>query len=88
MTLSYPQSLNPVPFILGEDIIGMEGAELSNLIGRGERVCFMGDMNIEERFPDVHSWIIEKNQLVANMDVLVRARNFKMRVYLYDPNVP
>ena len=75
-------------FYLEEEAIGMEGLEVSHLVGHGERVWFVEDMNVEQRFPDLHSWILGKTQLVANIDVHVRARNFKMRIYLYDPPEP
>ncbi len=55
-------------------------AELSDA-----RVWFVEDMNVEERWPSVHAWILKNAKLQANLDVYVLARNFKMRVYLYDP---
>ncbi len=75
-------------YYLGEETIGVEDLELSQLLEHGGRVWFVEDMNVEQRFPDVHNWIVEKTQLIANMDVHVRARNFMMRVYLYDPGAP
>jgi hypothetical protein len=72
-------------YYLQEKTIGLQGLDLSRIEGNGSRVWFVEDMNVEELFPQVHDWVEQNAQLVANLDVHVRARNFKMRVYLYDP---
>jgi mannosyltransferase len=49
------------------------------------RVWIVEDMNVAELHPQVLAWLKEKTVEKANFDVNVQARNFKMRVYLYDP---
>jgi 4-amino-4-deoxy-L-arabinose transferase-like glycosyltransferase len=54
-------------------------------IEQSGRVWFIEDMNISELHPRVLEWILANARLEANFDVHAYARNFKMRVYLYDP---
>jgi hypothetical protein len=49
------------------------------------RVWIVEDMVMDELYPQKARWVKENAQLMANFDVVVQARNFKMRVYLYDP---
>jgi hypothetical protein len=72
-------------YYLEEPIIGMEALELSRIDTLGDRVWFVEDMNVEPKWPQVSVWLQENAELVANLDVHVRARNFKMRVYRYEP---
>jgi len=73
-------------YYLQEKTISMDGLDLSRIEGNEGRVWFVEDMNVEELAPQVHDWIEENAQLVANLDVHAHARNFKMRIYLYDPD--
>ena len=66
-------------------VMTMNGLDKQDLDGIVQRTWFVQDMNVEERYPDVLRWIDANAQLMANFDVHVRARIFKMRVYLYDP---
>lgn len=50
-----------------------------------QRIWFIEDMNLGEKNPRALQWILNHTELKANFDVHVRARNFKMRVYLYEP---
>jgi uncharacterized membrane protein len=49
------------------------------------RVWIIEDLNIAELQPQIIPWLRENTVEKANFDVNVQARNFKMRVYLYDP---
>ena len=51
----------------------------------GGRIWFIEDNNLGEKLPDKLKWVQDNTELIANFDVRVRARNFKMRVYLFDP---
>lgn len=75
-------------YYLQEETFSMEGVDLTRLREAEGRVWFVEDMNVEAKFPQVYEWMLENSELVANMDVHVRARNFKMRVYIYDPAKP
>ena len=59
--------------------------DLASIEKNKNRVWFVEDMVAQQIFPDVHNWLRENTQQVANLDVHIQARNFKMRVYLYDP---
>jgi hypothetical protein len=49
------------------------------------RVWIIEDMNVAELQPELLPWLEDHAVEQANFDVHVQARNFKMRVYLYDP---
>jgi hypothetical protein len=49
------------------------------------RVWIIEDLNVAELQPQIIPWLRENTVEKANFDVNVQARNFKMRVYLYDP---
>jgi mannosyltransferase len=49
------------------------------------RVWIVEDMVFAEIYPQKARWVEEHTRLMANFDVIVHARNFKMRVYLLDP---
>ena len=49
------------------------------------RLWFIVDNNLEDKLPAVQNWVEQNSELIANYDVNIRARTFKMRVYLYDP---
>ena len=75
-------------YYLQETVSGMENLDLVQIEQNGDRVWFVEDMNVEERWPHVHTWLEKNSRLITNLDVHIRARNFKMRVYLYDPTHP
>jgi hypothetical protein len=54
-------------------------------IENGGRAWFVVDLTTEELNPKHLAWIEKNAQHIANFDVALRGRNFKMRVYLYDP---
>jgi mannosyltransferase len=49
------------------------------------RAWILEDMNVQEMLPGKLEWLRENARQVADFDVHVQARNFKMRVYLYTP---
>jgi 4-amino-4-deoxy-L-arabinose transferase-like glycosyltransferase len=71
-------------YYLQEDTINMSRVDLADIKETGKRVWFVEDMNVQWKFPGVLAWIEKNTFPVANFDVSVRARTFKMRIYLYD----
>jgi len=72
-------------YYLQDETIGWGSLDLARIEETGDRVWFVEDMVAQEESPSVHDWLEKNAQLVANLDVHVQARNFKMRVYLYEP---
>jgi hypothetical protein len=68
--------------------IPMETIEPDTIGKMNQRIWFVEDMNVLEKWPETHMWITTNANLMATFDVVVQARNFKMRVYLYDPTNP
>ncbi len=75
-------------FYLEESISGMASLDLADLEANPERVWIVEDMNVQDLYPGVLSWMQANTHEVANFDVHVQARKFKMRVHLYDPQNP
>ena len=65
--------------------VGLRYFDLTSLESSNERVWFIEDMVTEQKFPHVHHWLTNHTQLIGIFDTVVQARNFTMRVYLYDP---
>jgi hypothetical protein len=72
-------------YYLGQRTFSLGNFDESALKRKNRRAWFVTDMNTEELYPQQLSWIEEHTRQVANFDVAVRGRTFKMRVYLYDP---
>lgn len=74
-------------YYTGEETENYFRFDTQNLPNNGERIWFVEDNNLGEKIEiaDKLRWVQANADLVANFDVHVRARNFKMRVYLYDP---
>ena len=53
-----------------------------------QRYWFVEDNNLGEKDPEILDWVKKNSDLISNNDVAVRARTFKMRIYLYDPAEP
>jgi hypothetical protein len=49
------------------------------------RIWFVEDMTVSEVYPEMLNWVEAHAHQVANFDVSVQARNFKMRVHLFEP---
>lgn len=72
-------------YYLEETTAGIESFDLNALDGSENRVWFVEDNNVGLKSPEKLNWIEANAKLLANFDVDVRARKFKMRVYLFDP---
>ncbi len=72
-------------YYLQEQTVGMSRLDPAIFETNPQRVWFVVDLNVPEKYPSLNRWIMDNTRLRANMDVHVRARNFMMRVYLYDP---
>lgn len=72
-------------YYLGSETMGWRNLALSSIEEGGERVWFVEDNVAYQAFPHVHRWLEQNAQLVAVLDVHFLARNFRMRVYLYEP---
>ncbi|MFC1975507.1 glycosyltransferase family 39 protein [Chloroflexota bacterium] len=72
-------------YYLQDKTMSFRSVDLASIEEGERRVWFVEDMVAQQIFPDVHNWLKANTQQVANLDVHIQARNFKMRVYLYDP---
>lgn len=72
-------------YYLQENVARMSRVKLDKVENRGHRIWLVEDMTVAEKYPAVYAWMTANSRLIANMDVHVNARNFKMRVYLYEP---
>jgi mannosyltransferase len=59
--------------------------DIDNIKESGVKVWIVDDWGAKDINPDTIRWVEENTGLVAIYDVWVEARNFSMRVYLYDP---
>ena len=76
-------------YYMGEKTLPINWVDFESLKAEGARFWFVEDMNIQTKYPpEILSWIWQNSHLEGIFDVPVRARNFRMRVYLYEPNVP
>ncbi|HJW90473.1 MAG TPA: glycosyltransferase family 39 protein [Anaerolineales bacterium] len=73
-------------YYLKKPTIDINAINVEELPNQGERVWFVEDMNLGDKTPKTLRWIKANTTLMANFDVHVRARNFIMRIYLFDPN--
>jgi hypothetical protein len=65
-------------------IEGVFRFDTTNIPSDKGRIWFIEDNNLGEKLPDKLRWVQDNAELIANFDVHVRARNYKMRVYLLD----
>ena len=72
-------------YYLSEDSIPFARLSLVDVEGQEHRVWFVEDMASLQKYPEVHEWLVHKARLVSVHDVTFQARNFSMRVYIYDP---
>ncbi|MCJ7535286.1 MAG: glycosyltransferase family 39 protein [Anaerolineales bacterium] len=76
-------------YYLDEDITyHYSSLDYDNLPDTDNRYWFIVDNNLGDKYPELLRWVTGNSDLIANYDVNVRARNFQMRIYLYDPVVP
>jgi uncharacterized membrane protein len=71
-----------------DETIHFRALDYENLAAEEGRFWFIEDNNLGEKMPKIYRWVEQNSELITNLDVHVRARNFKMRVYLYDPAGP
>lgn len=71
-------------FYIGEPTQNYIRFDTENLPEDGGRIWFVEDNNLGEKIVDKLRWVETNSEMIANFDVHVRARNFKMRVYLLD----
>lgn len=72
-------------YYLDDDVSGMAYLDMSDLDEIASRTWFVEDMTVAQKYPLVHRWLGQNARLVSEFDVQVRARNFEMNVYLYEP---
>jgi hypothetical protein len=72
-------------YYLGEPTQALHKLDLDNLQNQAQRVWLIEDMNVAEVYPHIADWLQSQPQLISVHDVNVQARNFKLRVYLYEP---
>jgi mannosyltransferase len=72
-------------YYLGEPTRALHKLDLDGVKTARNRIWLIQDMNVAEVRPDIEAWLQRETQLISVHDVSVQARNFKMRVYVYDP---
>jgi hypothetical protein len=72
----------------GDETVNYRALDYDNLAEEEGRFWFVVDNNLGDKQPRLLGWVEGNGKLIENYDVHVRARNFKMRVYLYDPALP
>jgi hypothetical protein len=75
-------------YYLQSETVNLYALSFTKIGNSGQRFWFVEDMNVSELAPDKHEWLKRNTRLVANLDVHVEARNFVMRVYLYESEGP
>ena len=75
-------------YYLSENVTAFNRLDTETVAAGQSTVWFIEDMVGEAYWPKVHRWIVKNANLVEVFDVQVEARNFKMRVYRYDPASP
>jgi hypothetical protein len=63
----------------------LEFFDINNFKEFGVKVWIVDDWSAKDANPDTIKWVEENTRLAAIYDVKVQARNFAMRVYVYDP---
>ncbi|MBX3001859.1 MAG: glycosyltransferase family 39 protein [Caldilineaceae bacterium] len=72
-------------YYLGEPAQALHKLDLDKVKSAENRIWLIQDMNVAEVRPDIEAWLQREPLLISVHDVNVQARNFKMRVYLYEP---
>jgi len=72
-------------YYLQEKTKGLESFDIDRIKESGVRVWIVDDWSAKDINPDTIRWAEENASLAAVYDVWLQARNFSMRVYLYDP---
>ena len=72
-------------YYLSAETLSFAQIDFNELEAQDRRVWFVEDMSAIQKSPKLHDWLTQNAQLVSIHDVTFQARNFSMRVYLYDP---
>lgn len=75
-------------YYLGKTIFWIANLKPEDVELAGRRVWFVENEAIDWNYPDIQDWVKTNAELVANFDVHVGIRTYKMRVLLYDPLGP
>lgn len=75
-------------YYLKDRSTAMGRVDVNQLQAEKQRVWFVEDMMVESKYPQLYSWMRENTHLMTNFDNHVLARNFKMRIHLYEPDQP
>lgn len=65
---------------------GIGQLDLTDTEIRNKRVWLFEDMTTQGKHPRILSWFKRHAKEMANFDVWVRARNFRLQIYLYEPD--
>jgi len=74
-----------LPALLAGNPLGYAGFHPPETGTEQPRIWFLVDMDTALVFPKPYAWLSRYTHEQANFDIQVYARNFVMRVYLYDP---
>jgi 4-amino-4-deoxy-L-arabinose transferase-like glycosyltransferase len=74
-------------YYLAAETTNLDAFRPDDAAGASARTWFVEDMTAAIVFPQKLAWIQANARQVADFDVHVHARTFRMRVYLYDPGV-
>jgi hypothetical protein len=72
-------------YYLPAEVIAFSQLDLDEMETQDRRIWFVEDMASIQKFPELHAWLTRNTQLVSVHDVNFQARNFSMRIYLYNP---
>jgi hypothetical protein len=72
-------------YYLGTQTTAYEWEQAAALLGGNERLWLVEDFTTQELYPEIQAWMQAQARLMAVYDVNVYARDYKMRVYLYEP---
>ncbi|MCB0189688.1 MAG: glycosyltransferase family 39 protein, partial [Caldilineaceae bacterium] len=73
-------------YYLQEKVTKLETVDITRLPATEQKIWFVEDTDVATKWPQVLAWFRANATQVAQMDVHVQARNYRMRVYLYDPD--
>lgn len=80
-------TINPelADYYMQDQTIPYRKFDLSTITERTSRVWFVEDMTARDFYSKTISWLEQNARLMGNLGIYVQARNFKMRVYLFEP---
>jgi mannosyltransferase len=84
----YSSSPEVVNYYLKERSVNIRRVKPNDYEEPDRRAWFIIDNIADSYHPKVSAWVINNTRLMGAYDVTVMARNFKMRLYFYDPVHP